>query len=137
MRHFRLTLCPALRQALQRKLTAAATPGELRLVNWMLALFAVVQAQDTAQAATVFQLSVAQVERWVYQFLVYGLPGVAFKKPSGRPAKLPPTPKAELQERLKAGPPACGFSGGCWRTPLLQALRQAPFGVTYNVFYLA
>ena len=103
----------------------------------MLALFAVAHSQDTAQAATVLQLSLAQVERYVYQFMVYGLPGVEFKKPTGRPPKLTPTQKAELQERLKAGPQACGFSGGCWRTPLIQALIHERFGVTYNVFYRA
>ena len=69
--------------------------------------------------------------------MVYGRPGVAFKKPTGRPPKLTPTQKAEWQERLKAGPQACGFSGGCWRTPLIQALIHERFGVTYNVFYRA
>ena len=137
MLHFRLTISPDLRQALQRKLTAAERQGDLRLVKWMLALFAVARAQDTAQAATILQLSVAQVERYVYQFMVYGLPGVQFKKPSGRPAKLTPSQKAELKECLTAGPQACGLSGGCWRTPLIQELIQTRFGVTYNVFYLA
>ena len=137
MLHFRLTISADLRQALQRKLTAAERQGDLRLVKWMLALFAVARAQDTAQAATILQLSVAQVERYVYQFMVYGLPGVQFKKSSGRPPKLTATQKAELKEILKAGPQAGGFSGGCWRTPLIQELIQTRFGVTYNVFYLA
>ena len=131
MLHFRLTISPDLRQALQRKLTAAERPGDLRLVKWILALFAVVHLQDTTQAATVLQLSPAQVERYVYQFMVYGLPGVQFKKSSGRPPKLTATQKAELKELLKAGPQACGFSGGCWRTPLIQELIQQRFGVTY------
>ena len=103
----------------------------------MLALFAVAHSQDTAQAATVLQLSLAQVEHYVSQFMVYGLPGVQFKKSSGRPPKLTATQKAELKEILKAGPQAGGFSGGCWRTPLIQELIQTRFGVTYNVFYLA
>lgn len=137
MLRFRLTIMPPLRQALQRKLTAAEKQGDLRLVKWILALFAVAQAQDTAQAAAVLQLSVAQVERYVYQFMVYGLPGVQFKKPTGRPPKLTATQKAELRACLQAGPQASGFSGGCWRTPLIQELIQQRFGVTYNVFYLA
>jgi len=137
MLHFRLTISADLRQALQRKLTAAEKQGDLRLVKWILALFAVARAQDMTQAATILQLSVAQVERYVYQFMVYGLPGVQFKKPSGRPPKLTATQKAELKTLLKAGPQAGGFSGGCWRTPLIQELIQTRFGVTYNVFYLA
>ena len=137
MLHFRLTISPELRQALQRKLAFAQRHGDVRLVKWILALFAVARAQDRAEAAAVLQLSEAQVERYVYQFMVYGLPGVAFQKSSGRPPKLTATQKAELQQRLKAGPQACGFPGGCWRTPLIQELIKQRFGVVYNVFYLA
>ena len=137
MLHFRLTISPELRQALQRKLDIAQRHGDVRLVKMILALFAVAQAQDRAQAAAVLQLSEAQVERYVYQFMVYGLPGVAFKKSSGRRPKLTPTQQDELKQRLKAGPQACGFAGGCWRTPMIQELIRQRFGVTYNVFYLA
>jgi transposase len=128
---------PPLRQALQRNLAAAERQGDLRLVKWLLALFAVAQYQDTAQAATVLQLSVVQVEGYVYQFMVYGLPGIRFKKPTGRPAQLTATQKAELKTLLQAGPQAYGFSGGCWRTPLIQELIRQRFGVICNVFYLA
>ena len=69
--------------------------------------------------------------------MVYGLPGVAFQKSSGRPPKLTATQKDELQRLLVDGPQACGFSGGCWRAPLIQVLIQQRFGVVYNVFYLA
>lgn len=137
MLHFRLTISPDLRQALQRKLDLAQRHGDVRLVKWVLALFAVAQSQERAQAAAVLQLSEAQVERYVYQFMVYGLPGVAFQKSSGRPSKLTPTQKDELKQRLKAGPQASGFAGGCWRTPLIQELIRQQFGVSYNVFYLA
>lgn len=134
---FRLTITPDLRQALQRKLDIAQRHGDVRLVKWILALFAVAHSQDRAQAAAVLQLSVAQVERYVYQFLVYGLPGVCFKKSSGRRAKLTPSQKDELRHLLQAGPQACGFPGGCWRTPLIQVLIEQHFGVVYNVFYLS
>ncbi|HEX4950693.1 MAG TPA: IS630 family transposase [Blastocatellia bacterium] len=137
MLHFRLTISPELRQALQRKLERAQRHGDVRLVKWILALFAVAHSQDRAQAAAVLQLSEAQVERYVYQFMVYGLPGVVFQKSSGRPAKLTPTQKTELKGLLQAGPQACGLAGGCWRTPLIQVLIEQRFGVVYNVFYLA
>jgi transposase len=68
---------------------------------------------------------VVQVEGYVYQFMVYGLPGIRFKKPTGRPAQLTATQKAELKTLLQAGPQACGFSGGCWRTPLIQKRLEA------------
>ncbi len=69
--------------------------------------------------------------------MVYGLSGGGFKKSSGRPPKLTAMQKAELKGLFQAGPQACGFPGGCWRTPLIQALIEQRFGVGYNVFYLA
>ncbi len=137
MLHFRLTISHELRQALQRKLDVAQRQADLPLVKWVLALFAVARSQDLPEAAAVLQLSVAQVERYVYQFMVDGLPGVAFKKSSGRPPKLTATQKDELKRLLVDGPQACGFSGGCWRAPLIQVLIQDRFGVRYNVFYVA
>ena len=137
MLHFRLTLSHELRQALNRKLAVAQQHGELRLVKFILALFAVARSQDLPEAAAVLQLSVAQVARYVYQFMVYGLPGVAFQKSSGRPPKLTATQKDELQRLLVDGPQAGGFSGGCWRAPMLQVLIPQRFGVVSNVFYLA
>src|SRR5438128_116004 len=56
MLHFRLTITPELRQALQRKLDLAQRHGDVRLVKWMLALLAVAQSQDRATAAAVLQL---------------------------------------------------------------------------------
>ena len=137
MLHFRLTISHELRQALNRKLAVAQQHGDLRLVKFILALLAVAQSQDRAQTAAVLQLSVAQVERYVYQFMVYGLPGVAFQKSAGRPPKLTATQKGELKRLLVDGPQAGGFSGGCWRAPMIQVLIQQRFGVVYNVFYLA
>ena len=62
---------------------------------------------------------------------------MAFQKSSGRPPKLTATQKDELKQLLIAGPQAGGFSGGCWRAPMIQVLLQQRFGVVYNVFYLA
>ncbi len=97
MLHFRLSISPELRPALNRKLAVAQQHGDLRLVKFILALFAVAQSQDRAQAAAVLQLSVAQVERYVYQFMVYGLPGVAFQKSSRAPAEIDRDAKGRTQ----------------------------------------
>lgn len=134
MLHFRLTISHELRQALNRKLAVAQQHGALRLVKLILALLAVAQSQDRAQAAAILPLSVAQVERYVYQLMVSGLPGVAFQKSAGRPPKLTATQKDELKRLLVNGPPAGGFSGGGWRAPLIQVLMQQRFGVVSNVF---
>jgi hypothetical protein len=77
----------------------------------MLALFAVAQAQDRAQAAVVLQLSVAQVERYVYQFMVYGLPGVGFKKSSRASGETDGDAKSRTQ-RTAPGRAASLWLGG-------------------------
>ena len=137
MLSFRLTITASQRQALDRKLTTAQQLGDLRLVKFILTIFAVVHYQETQQAALVLQLSVAQVEAYVHKFLCYGVRGVAFKRPAGRHPKLTTAQQRELSRLIEAGPPACGFSGACWRSPMIQQLIKDRFGVSYSVFYVA
>jgi transposase len=137
MLNFRLTITTEQRQALDRKLTTAQQLGDLRLVKFILTIFAVVHYQETEQAALVLQLSVAQVEAYVHQFLCYGVRGVAFTKPSGRRPKLTKEQQRELSRLIEAGPQECGFSGACWRSPMIQQLIKERFGVQYSVFYIA
>ena len=137
MLSFRLTITTDQRQALERKLTTAQQLGDLRLVKFILAIFAVVHYQETAQAALVLQLSVAQVEAYVHKFLCYGASGVGFKKSSGRRPKLTTEQQRELCRLIEAGPPVCGFNGACWRSPMIQQLIKDRFGVSYTVFYVA
>ena len=137
MLNFRLTITASQRQALDRKLATAQKLGDLRLSKFILTIFAVVHYQQTEQAAVVLQLSVAQVEAYIHQFLCYGVRGVVFKKPAGRPTKLTAAQRHELSRLIEAGPQACGFSGACWRSPMIQQLIKDHFGVQYSVFYIA
>lgn len=137
MLSFRLSISADQRKALQRQLATAQQLGDVRLCQFILAICAVVHYQSTEQAALVLQLSVAQVEGYVHKFVCYGVAGVAFKKSSGRKPKLTPGQRQELAALIDAGPPACGFTGACWRSPMIQELIQQRFGVTYNVFYIA
>ena len=137
MLNFRLTLTSDQRQALDRKLTAAQQRGDLRLVKFILTILAVVHYQETAQAAQVLQLSLEQVERYVHLFLCYGVRGVAFKPSSGRRRKLTKTQQRQLCQLIEAGPQACGLSGACWRSPMIQQLIKDRFSVSYSVFYIA
>lgn len=137
MLNFRLTITAEQRQALDRKLSTAQQLGDVRLVKFMLTILAVAHYQDTVQAAVVLHLSVAQVEGYVHKFLCYGVRGVAFTKPAGRRPKLTPAQKQELSRLIEAGPEVCGFSGACWRSPMIQQLIKDRFGIVYSVFYIA
>ncbi len=137
MLNFRLTITASQRQALDRKLIAAQKLGDLRLSKFILTIFAAVHYQETEQAALILQLSVAQVEAYVHKFLCYGVRGVAFTKPTGRRPKLTKDQRRELSRLIDAGPQECGFSGACWRSPMVQQLIRERFTVSYSVFYIA
>jgi transposase len=85
----------------------------------------------------VLQLSLAQVERYVHLFLCYGVRGVAFKTSPGRHPKLTKAQQRQLCRWIEAGPQACGLSGACWRSPMIQQLIKDRFGISYSVFYIA
>ena len=137
MLSFLLTITASQRQALDRKLATAHHLGDLRLAKFILTIFAVVHYQETEQAAVVLHLSGAQVEAYVHKFLCYGVAGVAFRKTAGRHPKLTAAQRRELCRLIEAGPPACGFSGACWRSPMIQQLITDRFSVRYSVFYIA
>ena len=48
-----------------------------------------------------------------------------------------PTQKATLATWIEEGPVKAGFSGACWRSPMVQQMIFARFGVYYNVFSIA
>ena len=138
MLKFRLTISVEQRKALNARLSSAQQRGDLRTIKFVLAVLAVTQHHyDTAQVARTLQLSAAQVEGYVRQFLIYGPAGVGFKKSGGRKPKLTKAERQELCELLDQGPQKCGFAGGCWRSPMIQELIQQRFHVCYNVFYIA
>lgn len=137
MLRFRLSITTNQRRELERRLQSAQQLGDLRIVKFILAIFAVVHYQTAEQAAVVLQLSVAQVEQYAHQFLCYGCAGVRLKKAPGRPARLTKSEKRQLARFIEQGPAACGFDGNCWRSPLVQQLIQDKFHVTYSVFYIA
>ena len=75
--------------------------------------------------------------RWIKKYLLNGLWGLRSEKSPGRPPKLTKTQRRELIKLVTQGPEKCGFSGGCWRTPMLQHLIQKRFDIFYNTHYIS
>ena len=90
-----------------------------------------------AQVAGVLRVHEQTVVNWVCACCGYGLDGVPHKKSTGRPPKLTPRQQEALATFIEEGPVKAGFSGACWRSPMIQQLISARFGVLYNVFYSA
>ena len=125
------------RREVERQLKTAQQLGHLRQVKYFLAIFAVVDGQSVAQVALILRVHEKTVAAWVHVFCCYGITGAPRKKPTGRPSKLTPTQKEELVALIDEGPVKAGFSGACWRSPMIPQLIYDRFGIFYNVFYLA
>jgi transposase len=133
----RFTISASYRKEVERHLKTAQRLGHVRQVKYLLAILAVVDGQSFAQVALVLQVHEKTVATWVRIFCCSGLQGKPHRKPTGRPPKLTPTQKATLVTWIEEGPVKAGFSGACWRSPMIQQLIYDRFGVLYNVFYIA
>ena len=134
---FRFTIPSRYRQDVEKKLKVAQALGDRSQINRWMVILAVINRQSLQDVATILCLDLRTVEKYVAEFVFYGLKGAPRKKSSGRPGNLKPHQKDELRQLIKDGPDKCGFSGACWRSPMIQQLILDRFGVCYNVFYIA
>ena len=137
MCYLRFTMSASCRKAVECRMKTAQRLGQLRQVKYCLAILAVVDGQSIAQVALVLRVHEKTVATWIREFCCYGLQGAPRTKPTGRPPKLTPPQKAILMTLIDEGPVKAGFSGACWRSPMIQQLIYERFGVYYNVFFIA
>jgi transposase len=137
MCYVRFTISAAYRKEVEGHLKTAQHLGHLRQVKYLLTILAVLDGQSFAQIALVLRVHEKTVATWVHVFCCYGIQGAPRTKPTGRPPKLTPTQKTALATLIEEGPVKAGFSGACWRSPMIQQLIYDRFGVLYNVFYIA
>jgi transposase len=133
----RFTLTTYSRKAMKRRLKTAQQQGNLRQVKYLLAILAVGDGRSFAEVAEVLRVHEKTVAAWVGRFCCDGIHGAPRQKPTGRPPKLTPTHQAALATLIDEGPLQAGFSGACWRSPMIQQLMYDRFGVFYHVFYMA
>lgn len=137
MCRFRFTMSGSYRKAVECRMKTAQRLGHLCQVKYCLAILAVVDGQSVAQVALVLRVHEKTVTTWIRAFCCYRLQGAPRTKPTGRPPKLTSPQKAALMTLIDEGPVKAGFSGACWRSPMIQQLIYERFGVYYNVFYIA
>ncbi|MDQ3255857.1 MAG: IS630 family transposase [Acidobacteriota bacterium] len=137
MSQLRFTISTDYRKDVEQQLKTAQRLGQVRKVKYLLAILAVMTGQHFEAVARTLRVTPPTVQEWLRLFLCYGVKGAPRRKSTGRPAKLSPARKAELARLIEAGPSAAGFSGACWRSPMVQQLIQDRFSVLYNVFYIA
>jgi transposase len=115
----RFTIPASYRKEVAGHLKTAQHLGHLRQVKYLLTILAVLDGQSVAQVALVLRVHEKTVATWVHVFCCDGIQGAPRTKPPGRPPKLTPTPKATLATLIEAGPVKTGFSGACWRSPMM------------------
>lgn len=133
----RFTIAASYRQQVEDHLQTAQRFGQVRQVKYFLAILAILDGHSVAQVAEVLRVHERTVRNWVCAFCCYGLDGAPSNQSTGRPPKLTPSQKEALATLIEEGPVKAGFSGACWRSPMIQQLIYARFGVLYNVFYIA
>ena len=133
----RFTISASYRKEVEQLLKTAQRLGHLRQVKYLLAILAVMDGQSCAQVALVLRVPEKTVATWGHRFCCYGIQGAPRTKPTGRPPQLPPPPKAALAPVMEAGPGQAGFRGAGGRSPMLQQLMYARFGVYDTVFSMA
>jgi transposase len=110
--------------------------GDVRVIKRATALLEL-RTHTVPEAAAVLGLSATTLYRWLRALILEGVSGLWYRTPPGRPAKLTPTQKAQLKEKLAAGPEAAGYPTGCWNSALIADLIYREWGVLYNVHYLS
>ncbi len=73
------------------------------------------------------------VRRWRADHERAGPAGVDAKRVPGRPSKLDPKRRAQLERLLLRGAEAAGFSTPLWTCPRVAAVVRREFGVRYHV----
>ena len=138
MLSFRLRLSGRQREALYRRLSGARQRGDHRIETRVLTILGVADGYGIEEVAKLFQVSGQTVRNWLQTLFTGGIDElVRMKRSPGRPAKLTKTQRRELARLLDAGPQAAGFTGACWRSPMVQVLIEERFGVLYSVHYLS
>jgi transposase len=134
---FRLTIDSSYLRMLERMLRSARQRGNLRQARRVEAIVGLSRCHDIEAVASVLGVSAQTVTAWVRCFLIYGPKGLVVKTSPGRPPKLTKAQRHELGRIIDAGPAEAGYSGGCWRSPMIQDVIQQRFGVVYNVHYIS
>jgi transposase len=134
---FRFTISASYRKEVERHLRTAQHLGHVRRAKYFLAILAVIEGQSVAQVALVLRVHEKTVMTWLREFCCYGVQGAPHRKPTGRPPQRTPTQNATRVTWREEGPVKAGFSGACWRSPMIQQWIYDRFGVLYNVFDIA
>jgi transposase len=133
----RFTLTKSTSNEMNEMVRKAEHRGDLSTVRRVKAVLAVANGFPSLVIASILTVSQEAIRLWVKAFMLKGPHGLKSNKSPGRPTKLTKSQKQQLDKILTDGPAAAGFTGACWRSPMIQHLIYERFGVFYSVCYIA
>lgn len=134
---FKLYLSKSELKKLVSKLEASRSNGTLNEYKRIAAILALSEGHSVNEVAKIFRITVGAIYNWLRSYMLEGISGIMNKKIPGRPSKLTKKQRKELARLIDKGPEACGFTSGCWRTPMIQEIILREFGNLYSVRYLS
>jgi len=138
MLFFYIALNQAETEALFQELAKARQRGNLTIVQRIQATAEAENGTSIIYIAQIIKVSPESVRSWVKKYLVSGIKGlIPQKKSPGRPSKLTKSQRRELEQIITEGPLKAGFSGACWRSPMIQELIFQRFNIFYNTNYIS
>jgi len=134
-----LSLTLKQKQDLINELSNARRRGNLTVVNRITAVLAIAENGISVEnIAKIIRVSNESIRAWVKKYILLGIKGlIILKKSPGRPSKLTKSQRKKLVKFINDGPQAAGFTGACWRSPMIQELILREFGTFYNANYIS
>lgn len=134
---FNLKLSRQQHKELENQLVMAETMGNLPEVKRALALLSLGAGQFVEDISDILQISTETIRQAIHKFFTGGAKGLQSKSRPGRPPRLTKTQRKQLSKWIVSGPEKMGFTGACWRTPMIRELIFQKFGVYYSARYLS
>src|SRR5690348_6775706 len=117
---FNLKLSRQQQTELEKQLALVEAKGDWLEVKRLLALLSFMAGQCMEDIAEVLRISIETIRQSIHRFLLGGIAGIRSKRRPGRPSKMTKAQRKKLSKWMEEGPEKSGFSGCCWRTPMVQ-----------------
>lgn len=135
--NIRITITKQTVRILENMVNTARMTGDCRTMKRIMAVLSAIDGYTYKTVGSILKVSEESIRLWMKKLLLNGPAGLKSGKPGGRKPKLTKRQKKALKDIIIKGPSAAGFTGACWRSPMIQDLIHKKFNVFYSVNYIS
>jgi transposase len=117
-------------------LETARAAGDLATWRRAKAITDYMQGVRVVELAKQLDVARSAINTWLRAYETRGVEGLKTRKPPGASPRLTPEQHEDLDQALRAGPQAAGFTSGVWTGPLVRQYIFEHFGVGYHNHHL-